>query len=912
MMTTQVRRKARTGALLLPALLLSACFQNPAPAPAPLPVNPPAADSPTGSAERTAPLHPLGLLDVTFSGLKEDGTMQVTARPSALLGASGLTDQGSIQLKALSNGTFTTGKRGVNGVRYLYATFAVRNANAAGTAYATPRQNLTLVAASTAATVPGTPYSKVLRFDGSDAAASIAPTILPTAGVTFNRQTEAPALLPGAEDLQVFAESEVAPLATGTITRAFPFGYVVRHSTNTASRTLAASPAANQYDGIVTVALKLPLQATVAEDPFTFNMTFAVVDDSVNRVTESLEEQAAGTVQARATALGAGTQVALLCGSTYSGTNALFIGSVTTAGTGTNRDAHIGGDVALKTLPTAYSAIGNVNLVAPVNNGLGQFYSAYPTTPGGAAATLAFTGTSTSRGGNVAVAPSGSFTYVSKAGDGSPAVTDNLNYTVSDGRGCTSPTQTAPINVSGRVWFAKDNASAGDGRQGTPFNTLSALQTAAQTGETMYLFRGSGSISGGLTLKNNQTLIGEGSALTYNATTILPAGASPSLVNNAAGAGLTLASGNTIKGLSVTGTSAGITGSSFGTLSADLDTVTASAGNALSLSSGTVSGTIKTVNATNTAANGFGVNLVGVGGTLSVTGTGSAGSGGTVQASGTGGVGYNVQPGAANLTLSLNRLQMLNNAAAGLLFKTVSTDTGSLNLTFQNSTFNENATNSIQLNPAGSGSNLFTISGNTFTHTSQGGSVFYSSAGRTAVVTDHGHITGNTVTLGTSGLATSNGIQVDQYGPGSARFEISGNTVNAFGTYGIKVSSQGNTTANSGGRLDALITNNIVSSPAGNGLEGIHVLIGGAINEANTVCLRLTGNNSQGAGGTTAGVYLRQRTGNTFQINGYTGNSDSTGATNYVTANNTVNFVRISTATGTTMTPVPATCNVPN
>lgn len=864
---------------------------------------------------RTEPLHSLGLVEVTFSGLRDGAPMQVSTHGPAGIQASGLTDQGTIQLQPLANGTFTTGQRGAGGMRYLYTTFQVRNANAAGVAYTTPRQNLTLVAVSTASTVANTPYSKVLRFDGTDASASIAPTILPTAGLQYDRQTEAPRLLSGAEDLQVYAEDEVAPLATGSVTRAFPFGFVVRNRSSSTTRTLAANPAANAYDGLVTIALKLPLQASVADDPFTFNMTFAVVDDSVTRVTESLEEQPSG-VQARATALGAGTQVALLCGSTYSGANALFIGSVTTAGgAGSDRLAHIGGDVALKTLPTAYSAIGNVNLVAPVNNGLGQFYSAYPTTPGGTAATLAFTGNSTSRGGSLNVAPAGSFTYTSKAGDGSPAVTDNLNYTVSDGRGCTSPAQSAPVNVNGRVWFAKDNAAAGgDGRQDTPFNALANLQNAGQNNDTLYLYRGSGSISGGLTLKAGQTLIGEGSALTYNATTILPAGTNPSVVNNAGGAGLTLGSGNTVKGLSVTGSTAGITGSNFGTLSADLNTVTASAGSALNLSSGTLAATIKTVNATTSAASTNGVNLVGVGGTLSVTGTGSAGSGGTVQASGSGGVGYNVQPGAANLTLSLNRLQMLNNAAAGLLFKTVSTDTGSLNLTFQNSTFNENATNSIQLNPAGNGSNLFTISGNTVTHTAQGSGIFYSSAGRTTTVTDHGHITGNTVTLGTGSTDTGNGIQVDQYGPGSARFEINGNTVNAFGTYGIKVSSQGNATPNSGGRLDALITNNNVSSPAGAGLgvEGIFVLIGGAVNEANTVCARLTGNTSQGAGGTTAGVYLRQRTGNTFQINGYSGSSDSAGATNYVTANNTVNSVRISTATGTTMTPLAATCNVPN
>lgn len=919
-MTVLPVRPILLGAAALSAALLTGCFQSPAPtAPA---VTPPTAGTPAPSPTTPAPLQSLGLVDVTFSGLTgQDGDLKVTAR--APVQAAGLTDRGSIQLQPLSNGTFTTGKRGVDGVRYLYATFLVRNANAAGTAYPTARQNLTLVAASTASTVSGTPFSAIQKYDGSAASPGVAPTILPTAGLTFNRAVEAPTLMPGAEDLQVYAEGEVAPLATGAVTRAFPFGYVVRHRTNTASRTLPANPAAGTFDGVVTVALKLPLQATVADDPFTFNMTFAVVDDSVTRVTESLEEQAAGTVQARATALGAGTQVALLCGSTFAGTNGVFIGSATTAGAaGTDRVAHIGGDVALKALPSAYTATGNVNLTVPVNTGLGQFYAGYPTTSGGAAATPTFTGSGTSRGGAASVSGNGSFTFTSKAGDGNPAVTDTLNYTVSDGRGCTSPTQGAPVNVSGRVWFARNNTANGDGRQGTPFNTLAAARGASATGETLYLYRGDGTTTGqnaGLTLLAGQSLIGEGVALVVNGATVIPAGAQPSALENTAGAGLTLGSGNTVQGVNVKGTTAGISGTGFGTLKLGAGTVQATAGSALTLSSGTLdaTSTVTRLDAGAVPAGGAGVSLTGVGGTLTVTGTSAGGvttpgSGGTLTGPNSAGTnGYLLRPGSASLTLSLTGVSV-RQFTSGLLFDTQAADAGTLNLTVKDSAFTDNTAASIQLNPRGIGASRYTIQGNTITHADTGSGVVYQPTARAGLgTTENGFITGNTINLSASGNAS--GIDVNQYGPGTVRFRIDGNTITSFGLYGITVSSQ----AAGLGRLDALITNNRISSPAGtalsSGLDGINLLSGTATNgDNNTLCVQLTGNNSAAQTGSqgTAGIAARQRAGTTFLVQGYGGApTDSAALISRIQNDNVPSTARIRNVS--TLSATDGTCVAP-
>lgn len=893
--------------LVLPALLLGACGQQSTPRPA---ATAPIHTSPTvpGSGEQPAPPRPalqsLGTVDIQFSGISDGAQdLKVSAVAVPQVGSSALSDRGSIQLKPLSNGTFTTGVRGVNGVRYLYATFLVRNADASGTAYSTARQNLTLVAASTANTVGNTPFSRLLRFDGTAAAPEIAPTIVPTTGLQFSRQTELPALLPGAQDLQVFAEDEVSSL-TG-VTRAFPYGYVVRHRTLTNTRALAASPAADTFDGVVTVAIKLPLQATVADDPYTFNMSFAVVDDSVTRVTESLEEQTLGTAQTRASALGSGTQVAVLCGSTSATANTLFIGSVTTAGATGSRSAHIGGDVALKSLPTAYAATGNVKLSVNAASGLAKFYSAYPSAPGGAAATPAFSGNSSARSGAVAVAGDGSFTFTSAAGDGNPAVTDTLNYAVSDGRGCVSPVARVPVGVSGRVWFARNTATSGDGRQDTPFPTLAAAQNAATTGETLYLYRGDGTTAKqntGLTLKAGQTLIGEGAPLTVGGVTALPAGTQESALENTAGSGLILSTGNTVSGVRIKGTTAGISGTNFGTFTATLPAVQATSGPALDLSSGTLAASVTRLDASNPSGNG--VNLVGVGGSLSVVGSGTAGSGGVVQTSTTGTVppvGFSLQTGNQNLNLSLDRMTVQNNST-GLLHSPQASATGGLTLTVKNSTFTNNIQNAVQLNPTGTASNSYTITDNTVTQTDTGGGITYANGARQASAVDQGRIQRNTLSLSSTGNA--NAITVDQVGPGTARFDISNNTVTSYGVYGLEIGAK-----DGAGRLDAIVTGNRISSPPGSAdipnLDGMALLSGTSANQGAVLCVKATGNTSvAGDAANYSGLVLRRRAGNTFTVDGLSGTTAAQ-AQAYLQAqnnNSTVRFRNISDFSATTGT----------
>src|SRR6267142_5863615 len=121
-----------------------------------------------------------------------------------------------------------------------------------------------------------------------------------------------------------------------------------------------------------------------------------------------------------------------------------------------------------------------------------------------------FAGTSTQGGQVTATTGDGSFTYNPPPGfEGA----DTFTYIVT-GTGGKTDTGTVTLNVTGMIWFI-DAATvpAGDGRLTTPFNCLvgaGCFDTVAadDVGDNIFLF--SGNYTGGLTLLNNQKLIGAG------------------------------------------------------------------------------------------------------------------------------------------------------------------------------------------------------------------------------------------------------------------------------------------------------------------------------------------------------------------------------------------------------------------
>jgi hypothetical protein len=309
----------RTVALLV-ILLVGACDGDPT------------APEPPSETHTPAPARALGLVEISLTGVGGQA-MRASVVPTSRGGVSPDSggarldlvplppgDSGGIQLEAVSTGSFTEGARGAGGQRYLWATFRVRNASQRGAAYSDALQNLTFLAVGTSGTISGTPVSRLWRFNGTPADSALAASVVPTGAIVLDDTLGAHNPYPGV--LQVFTEAEVSAIsAPAAVTNVLPYGFVVRNPATPGSRALPADPGPDQFDGLVTFAFRVPLQATSSEDAFTVNMMFLAVDDAETRITESIEEQTPdgrAALAARAAALGA-TQVTVLPGSPSTG-----------------------------------------------------------------------------------------------------------------------------------------------------------------------------------------------------------------------------------------------------------------------------------------------------------------------------------------------------------------------------------------------------------------------------------------------------------------------------------------------------------------------------------------------------------------------------------------------------------------
>lgn len=243
-----------------------------------------------------------GLMEVTISGV---GTNNMTAtahfiKPNIALsltepsGSNGSAD-GTIQIEPVSNGSFTYGTRGSGGVRYISATFKVRNANEDGLVYPNTRHNLTFMAVDTDQTFGISSVSTLRLFDGTEltgpAAQTIAATIIPTgaARLLFDGSVQ-----PNFIDvLQIHTEGQLTSFsAPPSVNNVFPYGFITRSPNITpGSRDLPANPSSTTFDGMVTFAFKIQLQSQANQDPFEISALFLPVDDSDVHMTQSIEEQ---------------------------------------------------------------------------------------------------------------------------------------------------------------------------------------------------------------------------------------------------------------------------------------------------------------------------------------------------------------------------------------------------------------------------------------------------------------------------------------------------------------------------------------------------------------------------------------------------------------------------------------------
>lgn len=393
-------------------------------------------------------------------------------------------------------------------------------------------------------------------------------------------------------------------------------------------------------------------------------LTFSVSNDSNGLFSAQPAISAAGvlTFTTAANANGSATVTVTLSdngGTTNGGIDTTAAQTFSIAVTAVN-------DPPVVTPPAAYAAHAHIGINVP-DGSTDLFEGSTVTDPADGIGASPFTltaGTATSaQGVSVTINANGSFSYnppVGFTGD------DTFTYQVCDsgvpGSACTNATAT--VAVSGPlVWFVDNSlGAAGDGRLSTPFNTLAAADTAANTsGDHIFVYTGSGNYTGGFTLLTNQKLVGQGVADTNFDTALgisppansvaRPAinGTRPSINGT-----VTLATGITARGFNISNTTTtGISGSGATGLTVNQVSVTTTTGTAVNLanSGGTVS--FSSVSS-NGATNGILLNTTT--GSFTVTGTGTAGSGGTIQNSTDDGIiGTNVAG------LSLTNMNVTNN-----------------------------------------------------------------------------------------------------------------------------------------------------------------------------------------------------------------------------------------------------------
>lgn len=283
----------------------------------------------------------------------------------------------------------------------------------------------------------------------------------------------------------------------------------------------------------------------------------------------------------------------------------------------------------------SYHTIGNVNIAVPAAQGVvaNDSNSGFGTLTVTQVNATPVPGTASTANGSVTMNSDGSFSYTPNAAFRGP--TDSFTYKLDNGSGSTD-TATVTIAVNGLIWFVDSSAApGGDGRLSTPFNCLvgaGCFDPAAADIANDNIFVYTGAYTGGLTLLSAQKLIGQGAgdtlinitALTQpSGTNLLPStGGTPPTIA-AAGANITLGSGNTIRGVTLNGTAPAavdLTGTGFGTATI-AETSLGGVGQALNLSSGTLTGPVASTAAftsiSSTGSSTTGVSLTTVAGNMS-------------------------------------------------------------------------------------------------------------------------------------------------------------------------------------------------------------------------------------------------------------------------------------------------------
>lgn len=377
------------------------------------------------------------------------------------------------------------------------------------------------------------------------------------------------------------------------------------------------------------------------------------------------------------------------------------------------------------------------------------------------------------KGGTASVNADGSFTYLPPAG--LKSTTDTFTFHVTDGHVQSAGTATMTIG-SQLVWYVDDTAApGGSGRSTAPYDTLAPLNGAGgagdadATGDTIFVYAGSGSYAGGLVLEQGQVLLGERAGLSVGGTTLVAAGSVAPVVTNAAGNGITLASGVSVQGVDVSGASAdGINGS--GVTTANVGDVTAvavsgSGADGLDLSGAaggdiTVAATVATSGGRSVAVSGRTSGTVALTGAISGKGVELASnSGATLALSGGLALSTTTSPafqatggGTVTVSGSANTLS----STTGTALNVDSTAIGAAGLTFRSVSAN-GAANGIRLvNTGTAGGVRVTGTGSTTRGGDGSGGTIQNTTGAGVLLSQTRNVSLNNLTV--SGTPSSSGI----------------------------------------------------------------------------------------------------------------------------------------------------------
>jgi hypothetical protein len=428
--------------------------------------------------------------------------------------------------------------------------------------------------------------------------------------------------------------------------------------------------------------------------------------------------------------------------------------------------------------------------------------------------------TSGSNGATVTVNTDGSFSYLPGAGF---TGTDTFTYTIKNSADASlTSTGTVTVTVGApRVWYVNNSGANGDGRSSSPFNTLANAAAVDAANDIIYMFTGSGNYTGGITLLNNELVIGNGVALVVNTFTLRAAGSRPT-VANAGGTGITLGLNNTLNGFNFS-TCAGfaIQGTSVGTLTLNNMLINNASGGALDLTGvGTPAVSIN-LDSTSSGSSSGGTNnvrLIGLNGTIAL------GSG-----------------GLANTTAGATNHAFVNSGGNAAITYSGSISKGNQG-NVVNIAFRTGGNVTLSGSISGNGSNGINVSSNT------GGTIDFSGATKTLSTGANAAVT----------LATNTGTTINFSGGGLDIDTTSGAGFSATGGGTINVTTGANPNtidSTSGTALNVTSTNigannltfrSINAGTAGSGPTNGIVLSGTGASG----CLIVVGNSGAGTGGT--------------------------------------------------------------